>query len=211
MRIFRFLSLLALAAGACVGQSWEVGVAGGYSFYRDATIRNPPLSAQAGFQSGGVGSAEIGEDVGRFLGGEFRYTFIDGDARLRFGGQQVTFGTVAHAVHYDLLVYATPKGSKVRPYVSAGGGIKYYVGNGRETAVQPLANFAFLTHANEVEGLFAAGAGVKVHIDEHWLVRVDFRYYLTPFPQKIFVPAPGASSHGWLNNFVPLAGIAWTF
>ena len=211
MRIFRFLSLLTLAACACPGQSWEVGIAGGYSFYHDATITNTPLSARAGFQSGGVGSAEIGEDVSRYLGGEFRYTFIDGDARLRSGGQQVTLGTLAHAVHYDILLYGTPKGSKIRPYVSAGGGIKYYVGDGGETAVQPLGKFAFMTHANEVEGLFAAGAGVKFHIDEHWLVRVDFRYYLTPFPTKIFAPAPGAHANGWLHDFVPLAGVAWTF
>jgi|SRR5215467_12294319 hypothetical protein len=211
MRIFRFVSLLMLAACACVAQSWEVGVAGGYSFYRDATISNPPLSARAGFQSGGVASVEVGEDVASHIGGELRYTFIDGNARLRFGGQEATLGSIAHAVHYDILLYGTSKESKIRPYVSAGGGIKVYRGNGSETAVQPLANFVFLTHANEVEGLFAAGAGVKLHVDEHWLVRVDFRYYLTPFPHKIFTAAPGASIHGWLHNFVPLAGIAWTF
>jgi len=31
----------------------------------------------------------------------------------------------AHAVHYDFLVYATPKHSKIRPYAAGGAGLKY--------------------------------------------------------------------------------------
>jgi Outer membrane protein beta-barrel domain len=211
MRLYRWLVLATLTATACSGQSWELGVAGGFGFYHDASITNPPLSAQAGFQSGAVASAEVGQDVWRYFGGELRYAYLWGDARLASGGQQATMGADAQAVHYDILAYFTPKGSKVRPYVSAGGGIKYYMANGSESALQPLGNFGFLTHANAVEGLFAAGAGIKAHIDEHWLVRVDFRYYLTPTPQQIFAPAAHSAVNGWLHNFVPMAGIAWTW
>ncbi|HMD48564.1 MAG TPA: outer membrane beta-barrel protein [Bryobacteraceae bacterium] len=211
MRFYRLLSLLTFGAFACSGQTWEVGVAGGYSFYQDASITSGGSSAQAGFKPGGAGSAEVGQDVWQYFGGELRYTYLFGDARLRSGGQEATLGANAQAVHYDFLVYGTPKGSQIRPYVSAGGGIKYYMGTGGESAAQPLRNFAFLTHTSEVEGLFTAGAGLKAHIDEHWLVRVDFRYYLTRLPDNILTPAPGANGHGWLHNFVPMAGIAWTF
>lgn len=211
MRFYRLLSLLTFGAFACAGQTWEVGVAGGYSFYHEASITSAGSSAQAGFQSGAVASAELGQDVGQFFGGELRYAYLAGDENLRFGGQQVTLGADAQAIHYDILLYATPKGTKIRPYVSAGGGIKYYMGTGNESAVQPLGNFGFLTHANEVEGLFSAGAGIKFHVDPHWLVRVDFRYYLTPFPENLIAPAAQASAHGWLHNFVPMAGFAYTF
>lgn len=211
MRFYRLLSLLTVTVGVSFGQSWEVGLAGGYSFYRDANIVTSGSSAQAGFQSGGVASAEVGQDIGQYLGGELRYAYLWGDARLSSAGQQATLTADAQAVHYDILVYGTPKGSKIRPYVAAGGGIKYYMATGSESAVQPLENFAFLTHANKVEGLFSAGAGMKFHIDEHWLVRLDFRYYLTPFPVKILTPAPNASAPSLLHDFVPMVGIAWTF
>jgi hypothetical protein len=211
MRPCRFLVLFALTVSACLAQSWEVGFAGGYSFYHNASITNPPLSASAGFQSGGAASAEFGQDVGRYIGGELRYTYLWGDAQLHYAGRQAALGADAQAIHYDILVYMTPKGSKVRPYVSAGGGIKYYMATGSESAAQPLGNFAFLTHTNQVEELLSLGAGVKAHIDEHWLFRVDFRYYLTPFPQQIFAPAAGSSDHGLLHNFVPMAGFDWTW
>jgi hypothetical protein len=211
MRVYGWVFLATSSVGACFGQSWELGVAGGFGFYHDATIQNPPASARVGFQSGPVASAELGQDIGQYIGGELRYTYLAGDARLRSGGQEATLGGDAHAVHYDVLAYLTPRGSKVRPYVSAGGGIKYYMATGTESASQPLANFGFLTHANNAEGLIALGAGIKAHLDEHFLVRVDFRYYLTPTPQNIFAPAAHSSVQGWLHNFVPLAGLAWTW
>jgi hypothetical protein len=55
------------------------------------------------------------------------------------------------------------------------------------------------------------GGGVKVTLTEHALIRVDFRDYISPFPEKLFVTAPGAKIRGWLNDFVPLAGLSFVF
>ena len=211
MSLFGSLALLTLVTCCCFGQSWEVGVAAGYSFYHNATITNPVASAQAGFNSGVAASAELGQDIGDHFGGELRYTFLDGGSQLRFAGQEANMAAIAHAVHYDFLLYTAPKSSKVRPYLAAGGGVKYYVATGAETDSQPLSNFAFLTHTREVEGLLSAGGGLKMKVSEHWLLRVDFRYYATPFPQSLLTPAPNAKVNGWLHDFVPLAGFAWTF
>ena len=49
-----------------------------------------------------------------------------------------------NVVTYDLLVYASPRESKLRPFVAGGAGIRPY-------ANQPLANFALLTQVNQVE------------------------------------------------------------
>jgi hypothetical protein len=117
----------------------------------------------------------------------------------------------SHAVHYDFLVFATPRRSKIRPYAAGGAGIKRYTATGREYVVQPLSNFAFLTHADEVKALISFGGGVKVALNEHWQVRADFRDYSTPFPEHLFAPAPGARIRGWLHDFVPMAGVDWTF
>ena len=199
-------------ACSCFGQSWSLGGAAGFGFYHDAGITNgTSSSAKAGFGPRVAASAVLGQDLGDRFGGELRYTFRDGDSELKSGGQQVNMDAEAHAVHYDFLLYGTPRHNKLRPYVAAGGGIKRYMATGVEYPAQPLSNFAFLTHANEVEGMLSAGGGLKYAISEHWLVRVDFRYYLTPFPDKLFVPAAGAKINGWLHDFVPLAGVDWTF
>ena len=211
MSHLRFLLPSILAASCCFGQSWSLGGAAGFGFYHDATITNGSGSAQAGFGPRISASAVLGQNIGNYFGGELRYTFRDGDSELKSAGTEVNMDAEAHAVHYDFLVYATPKSSKLRPYAAAGGGIKRYMATGVEYPSQPLSNFALVTHANQVEGLFSAGGGIKYALSEHWQVRVDFRYYLTPFPEKLFVPAPGAKINGWLHDFVPLAGIDWTF
>jgi hypothetical protein len=43
------------------------------------------------------------------------------------------------------------------------------------------------------------------------LLRLDFRDYISPFPEELFVTAQGAKIHGWLHDFVPLGGISWVF
>ena len=208
---FRFLVPSMLAAGCCFAQSWSIGGAAGYGFYNNATISNGSGSAEAGFEPRVAASAVLGQNVGNRFGGELRYTFRGDEAKLRAGGRQVNMDGQTHAVHYDFLVYATPRGSKVRPYAAAGAGIKRYMITGDERLSQPLTSFAMLTHSSQVEGLFSAGAGVKASLGEHWLFRVDFRYYLTPFPEKLFAAGPAARIHGWLHDFVPMAGIDWTF
>jgi len=211
MSHFRFLPLVFLAASSCFAQDWSLGGAAGFGIYHDATINDGSASAQAGFAPRIAASAVLGQNIGNYFGGELRYTFRDGESELKSSGQQANMDAIAHAVHYDVLVYATPRDRKVRPYAAVGGGIKYYMATGNENPVQPLTNFAFLTHANEVEGLVSAGGGLKISINEHVLVRVDFRYYGTPLPEKLFGPAPGARISGWLHDFVPMAGIDWTF
>ena len=211
MSHFRFLPLLVVATGYCFAQDWSLGGAAGFGIYHDATNNSSSASAQAGFPPRIAASAVLGQNVGNFFGGELRYTFRDGDSELKSGGQKAHMDAEAHAVHYDFLVYAAPRNRKVRPYAAVGGGIKRYMATGAENPAQPLTNFAYLTHANEVEGMVSAGGGLKIALNEHVLVRIDFRYYGTPVPDKLFVPAPGAKISGWLHDFVPLAGVDWTF
>ncbi|HLH00159.1 MAG TPA: outer membrane beta-barrel protein [Bryobacteraceae bacterium] len=208
---FRFLFPSMLVACGCFAQSWSVGGAAGYGFYNNATITNAGGSAEAGFAPRVAASAVLGQNVGNYFGGELRYTYRGDEAQLRSGGRQVNMDGQTHAIHYDFLVYATPRGTKIRPYAAAGAGIKRYMITDSEPLSQSLGNFAMLTHASQVEGLFSAGGGLKALISEHWLFRVDVRYYLTPFPEKLFAAASGARIHGWLHDFVPMAGIDWTF
>jgi hypothetical protein len=37
------------------------------------------------------------------------------------------------------------------------------------------------------------------------------RDYMTPFPQRVVAPGPGASVGGWLHDFVPAASLGMAF
>lgn len=207
-----YLVIVTLAAGSCCfGQSWSVGAAGGFGYYHDATITNAAGSANAGFGPRFAAGAVLGEDVAEHFGGELRYTYRDGDSELRFNGREANLDAAAHALHFDFLAYATRRHARLRPFLAGGAGIKRYTATGREDPNQPLSNFAQLAHNDEVKALVSFGGGVKAMLGDHWLVRVDFRDYATPFPENVIVPAPGAKVHGWLHDFVPLFGVDWTF
>jgi Outer membrane protein beta-barrel domain len=209
--LYRSLWALLLAAMPCLAQTWEVGVAGGFGWYHSAEIKNAGISSRAGFDPRVAAGAVLGEDTTDYFGGELRYTYRDGDAQLKSAGVKASIEAASHAVHYDFLIYGTPRGSRLRPYIAGGAGIKYYTATGNEDPAQPLSNFAFLTHAHEVEPLISFGGGIKWQFAEHWQARIDFRDYTTPFPEKLFAPAQGSKNHGWLHDFVPLIGVDWTF
>src|SRR6266478_2846236 len=79
------------------------------------------------------------------LGGGLRYEYLPGDLKVSSGGAESTFSGEAHAIHYDFLMHFAPTGSKIRPFVAAGGGVKVYRGTGAATLTQPLQRFALLT------------------------------------------------------------------
>jgi hypothetical protein len=205
------IAVLLAASSCCFGQSWSLGAAGGFGFYRNATLTNATGSANAGFGNRFAAGAVLGENVSAHFGGELRYTFRDGDSELSVNGRQANLDADAQVVHFDFLAYATRRYARVRPFVAGGAGIKRYMGTGPVDPTQPLQSFALLAHQNEVKGLISFGGGVKVALSDRWLVRVDFRDYATPFPEKVIVPAVGVKVHGWLHDFVPLFGVDWTF
>lgn len=203
---------LALAS-ACMAQEreWEVGAAGGFGFMRNATINNPTGSVSAGFDNRFAAGVVIGQDLYQHFGGEVRYTFRDNDLVLKGAGQKVNMDGTSHLVHYDLVVYALGKSSRIRPFAAAGGGIRLFGGTGHEYTNQPFGDFALLTKTTQVKPLISVGGGVKVSVTTHTTVRVDFRDYISPFPENLFATAPGTKIRGWLNDFVPLVGVSYVF
>jgi len=194
-------------------QNWELGAAGVYSYYKNATITtsNPAGSATAGFDSAGGFSASFGEQLYNHVGGEFRYTFLLNKLKLSGNGQSVTRDAHEHAVHYDVLFYAKGRNARIRPFLAGGGGIRLFSGTGVEQAAQPLNRFAALTHTNQLKPLVSAGGGVLFKISKHALFRVDFRDYISPIPESVISPAPGARLKGVLNDFVGFGGVSYTF
>lgn len=193
------------------GQKWEVGAGVGASFYTSQDYRNALSSAKAGLSDGLLASVWLGNNSGNLLGGELRYDYEKTDLKLSSGATSVSFGADTHTFHYDFLLHFTPTESRVRPYVAAGGGVKLYRGIGKEAAFQPLSSLALLTKANEIKGLVSLGAGIKFAVARAFQFRIEVHDYLTPFPKTVIAPAQGSKVNGWLQDFVALAGLSFTF
>ena len=111
-----------LAAVCARAQEWEVGGAGGFGAYKNATVTSPTGSATVGFDNRFAVGAVLGQDLYEHLSGEIRYTYRDNDLLLSRGAQKVNMDGDTHSVHYDLLFHPTRKGSRVRPFAALGGG-----------------------------------------------------------------------------------------
>jgi hypothetical protein len=202
-----------LAALSCVGyaQSWELGGAGGYGLYRDANVTGAAISGKTGFEPGFAVGGVLGNDKFRHIGGDVRYTYLRNDLRVSSGGVKATAGAESHALHYDLLFHAAPRESAVRPYLAVGAGVKVFRGTGAEPAYQPLSNLVALTHTNQAEPLISGGAGIKIALSKGVLLRLDFRDYATPLPDKLLAAPPQTHLGGWMHDFVLLVGFSKVF
>jgi hypothetical protein len=209
--IIQILVLAGAWSVAGLAQVWEVGGAGGAGFVRGLNVTGPAGTATTGFQPGWAVGAVAGQTFYPRLSGELRYTYQRSALKLSSGGSETTFGGDAHAIHYDLLWHFRTDRPTVRPFVAGGAGIKLFRGIGKEAAYQPLNQFAYLTHTQQVEPLISAGGGVEIALKPTVRLRIEFRDYVTPFPDQVIAAAPGMHIHGWLHDIVPLVGISYVF
>lgn len=206
---YSFLSATSLLAPAASAQRWDLGLFGAGAIYNSQSVTLGAASASAGFSKGFGGGVWIGQNHYRYVGGEIRYAYLRNDMKLTAGSTAATFGGEAHAIHYDLLLYTKPAGSKVRPYFAAGGGLKVYRGTGTETVDQPGARFALLTKTTDARPMISVGTGVRWTVSERVSLRVEFRDYITPFPKGVIAPNSGAKVGGWIHDFLPMVGISF--
>lgn len=204
-----FALLSALAAPLTYAQNFEIGAGVGGSFYRNRTLTTATQSASAGFSNGIAATAWVGQNTRGKWGGEFRYTYEKTDLKLSGAGQDVKRSGDTHAVHYDVLFHLKDRESRVRPFLSAGGGFKYYRGTFAETPTQPLSSVALLTKTGELKPMGSFGVGVKFQLTERTQIRAEVKDYLSPFPSKVITPN-GSKGSGLLNDIVPMIGIAYT-
>ena len=202
----------AVATPAAFAQKWEVGLAAGGSFFTSETITNPAGNASATRQPGLALSAWLDNTIGSGLfGGELRYDYEMGDLKLSSGGTSTTFASRSNAIHYDFLYNFTSSESAVRPYVEAGGGVKWYSGSGTEQVYQPLSNIAVFSDVRDMRPLVSVGAGLKFNVAKSTSLRLEVHDYLTPFPSTLIAPVGASSVGGWFQDFVVSVGIGWGF
>lgn len=206
--------ILAAALCACLpaaAQRWEFGAGAAGTFYTAKDVTAGSLKASTGFKSGWGAMAWLGNDISSYIGGEIRYVYQKNDLKLESGGQQYNFGGRSQTIHYDFLVHAAPRGSKIRPFIAGGAGFRGYEGTGREVAVQPLNNFAFLTKTTQWVPVVSVGGGIKFLPTKRLGFRAEFRDYISPVPDNVIAVAPGAKLDGWFHNFVASFGVSVLF
>lgn len=220
-KVFLNIQLLLLLVLVSAAASWtqvrgaepryEIGGGVVGSYYDKKAFTSSVGNADAGFDMGWGASVWIGHHMYPKLSGEIRYDMVRNDLTLDGAAAKASFGGDSHAVHYDLHFHMTSLGSKVRPFFLAGGGVKMFRGTGTERAFQPLSEIAVLTHTTELTGLVSFGVGVKMQLSDRVLLRLEFRDNLTRFPKKVIAPNRGKGGDGWINNFMPTAGLSVLF
>lgn len=211
MKQLRNLLLLGTAFSLTLfAQEWEIGGGVGGSFFTSNSVKNALTTGDVSLANALAASFWLGNNSGHLLGGEFRYDYENTKLKLTSGGTSATFGADTHAFHYDFLLHLTPGESRIRPYISAGGGVKLYRGTGTENAFQPLSSLALLTKTTELKPLISAGAGLKIQLARSLQLRIEARDSLTPFPKTVIAPAQGSTIGGWLQDFVVIVGLSLT-
>jgi hypothetical protein len=200
-----------LASAVCLAQGWEAGGAAGAGLSRGFAVTNGSAKARLGFRTGPVFGVYIGQDIRPNLGGEIRYLFRTGPMRLTSGDTKASLGARSHLIYYDVLFYSKPAGVRFRPFVALGAGARVFQGSGQENTYQPLWQFVLLTKTSQSKPLFSAGAGIKAIWGKRMLFRVEFRDYMSPFPDQIFDRSPGSKAGGWLHELTPQVGVSYTF
>jgi len=211
--ILSLISLaMAVAAPAAFAQKWEVGFGVGGSFLTSDTVHSPGGDASATRNAGIAESAWLDNTIGSgIFGGELRYDHENGDLKLSSGGTKATFASQSNAIHYDFNLNFASSEAAIRPFVEAGGGVKWYSGTGSEQVAQPLSNIAVFSDVRDMRALVSVGAGIKFNVAKSTLLRLEVHDYMTPFPSKLIAPINGTNVSGWIQDFVVSAGLSFAF
>ena len=198
-----------MAATTLQAQTWEIGGFGGYGYSFNNTVKAPGGDADVRTKPGKVFGVVGGGDTHNYWSGEVRYLYRYSDLEVSGGGQKASLAGHTHIIHADFLGHFKPKGSRTRPFIAFGAGIKVLQGTGVESSSQALGNKVALTATKEVLGVVDVGAGVKIDVKKHLRLRLEFRDYISAAPSKVFTPAPGATLGGVWNDMIGTAGLSY--
>jgi hypothetical protein len=163
---------------AASGQVFEGSVSGGQSLISDKELGGG-YSLDDGFRI----AFRITLNNWAFFGHEFGYAYNRTHLNFSEGGiTQDAGGMAIHQGFYNFLVYATPEGTRIRPFATGGGHFSNFV--------PPGASAQYGQGYNKFGGNY--GGGVKVRVGEKWQVRFDVRQFITGKPFGDFLPVSGS-------------------
>jgi len=197
-----------LYSGVTAAQVFEIGVSGGRALFRGnnanlGTVLSDPASPQYQMQDGFRLTFRITFNQGRFLGHEIGYAYnhtsllIPAVSTPVLGGVVTTpaqtVGVPIHQGFYDFLAYATPEGTRARPFGAAGVNFSSFF---------PPGTSIYSGNQTTKYG-FNYGGGLKLRITSVWGVRLDVRWYNTSKPFNFL------NQRGRLNQLEASGGVTF--
>jgi opacity protein-like surface antigen len=162
--------LLAAFSFAAHGQVAEFSVSGGVSQLQNKElVPDAPGAPGLSLDDGWRLAFRIGLNSWTFFGQEFGYAYN----RTKITSGDVNLGGMAiHQGFYNLLVYATPEGTRIRPFLTGGGHFSNFVPPGASAQYGQGSTKFGVNY----------GGGIKARVSEKYQVRFDFRQYVTGKP-----------------------------
>jgi opacity protein-like surface antigen len=159
---------LLLAASTFVAQAQvaEFGIGGGVS-----NLSNKDLGQGYSLDDGWSLIFRLTVNNWTYMGQEFGYGY--NRTKLLVSNQNAG-GMAFHQGFYNFLLYATPEGSRVRPFGTGGVHFSNFVPPGA-SATQG---------GGENKFGYNYGGGIKVRVTEKWLFRIDYRQMVTGKPKS---------------------------
>lgn len=190
--------LFLACAGSAWGQFFEAWFNGGQSIMSNKGLGSVVPAAQGGtkndfqLEDGFRFSLRMDLNNDSHFGHEVQYAY--NRTKLNSGG--VEQGMAIHQGGYNFLVYATPEGTRIRPFATGGVMFANYVPPG-SSATQGGGDNKFGVNY---------GGGVKMRITSLFGVRLDVRQYTTPKPFSL-----PYLREGWLRQTEISAGFGVMF
>jgi opacity protein-like surface antigen len=194
MRLPLTFAAVTLFTASGFGQGFEASASFGRCLFGGTkfagTITQDPNSPHYEFSDGFHFALRMTINSYRFIGYEFGYGYNRTSIKLPVGspigvtrtGEELTTQQaekVSLPIHQgfgNVLLYATPEGARIRPFLAGGGQFNSFV--------PPGASISYGTQTTKFG--FNYGAGVKVRTSENWGFRVDARSYEGPKPFQTF-------------------------
>jgi len=197
------LATLLLACGLpAAAQYAEIGVTVGYGRYRDGEIYG--VGNEGGFsQTYHLGNgvrvgARMSFDFRSYFAHEVTYAWQNAPFRVTVQEPGTTSvsdqGSNSHHYYYNFVAHMTPRDSRVRPFVTGGGGVSTYIPPG----------FSALSSGGDTQLGYNYGAGIKFLLTERYGLRFDVRDHVTGKPYFRNVP-------GRLHNVETSATFSFLF
>jgi len=198
-----FTLLFLGSAAAAFAQLGEISLSFGTSRLRNndlgsltsSTTTGAPVTIRTAAETNFRFAIRLTVNSWRFLGHEFGYAYNRGKLAFATTPKQEV-GMPVHQGFYDFLAYATPEGSKVRPFAAGGGHFSTFY---------PPGASVFQGNGVTKFGL-NYGGGLKLRVSEIFLVRLDLRDYLQGKPDLGL-----RDLKGMLHQLEGSAGLAFVF
>ncbi len=190
-----FLLLLSMADAAAqitpsgaTPDKWEFSFFGGFGSLGGTSQVITPVegggtnTVSLNQEGGYVLGLRINENLGRFFGAELEYSIADHTTTLfnvQPGSIPFAIDQRVHNINYNGVVYAKPRGSRVRPFGAVGAGMSLF------HVSQDSGQLGVLTGLDLKDRwkfALTVGAGVKIAMGRRWGVRLDFRDHISGLP-----------------------------